>query len=86
MVVVFHKVLVTKSVPLQKPLNQPDEQGQQNTNEQHRRNRKIELEIFTLHADITGQTAQPGQFIAKKINQQADEHDKQAQINNKLSG
>ena len=68
-----------------KTSDQLDDKGQQEAENNHRSDRKIESEIFFLHPDITGQTANPVQFIMKEIYDYTCDNDENTNDNDPFS-
>jgi len=68
-----------------KTSDQLDNKGQQQAENYHCSDRKIKPEIFFLHPDITGQTANPVQFIMKEIDDHTCDNDENTNDNNPFS-
>jgi len=66
---------------LENAFNKLDDQGKDEAKNNHRCNRKVELEIVILHADVAGQAAYPMQFIGKEIQYQPSKYNQDAQGN-----
>jgi len=67
-------------------LQQPQQQSQHHTDEQHSRNGQVKAEIFALYTNIPRQSAQPRQLVAEEVHDQADQHDEQPAVDNQFAG
>ena len=70
----------------EKSFDQLDNKGQQQAENNHGSDWKIEPEIFFLYTYIARQAANPVEFIVKKINDHAGNYDKNANDNDPFSG
>ena len=89
----YSKLLLSKpayklqqSAISQKSFDHLHNKGQQQAENNHGSDWKIEPEIFFLYTYIARQAANPVEFIVKKINDHAGKHDKNANDNDPFSG
>jgi len=70
----------------EKSLYKLNDQCDQQTKNDHRRNRKIKPEIFFFNPDISGQSADPVKFVVEKINNDTDDDNEYADCNDPFPG
>jgi len=63
-----------------------NDKGEQQTKNDHCRNGKIKLEIFSFDPDVTGESPDPVKPDVKKINNHPDDDNKYSDCNDPLAG
>ncbi len=63
-----------KGYTLKEPPEDPKQQREQNTHQDHTRNGHVKSEILPFHPNITGQVAKPAQFVAGQPDDKPDHY------------